>query len=304
MRAFKAAIIAVQMMLITAAAGSNASAQTTPAPPPALRVIGFLSDFDVKDDAVGLCKAVMEGVAPGVKVIDITHQITPYDIAQGARVLAGAAPYFPDTAIFVVVVDPGVGSTRKAIIAKARSGRLFVLPDNGLLTLFKGKDDIVEARQITNPAWMIGSKMSSTFHGRDIFSPVAAHLARGEDWTTAGPALDVTRLATLDIKNAALTATGLEAEVIGTDGPYGNLVLNLPAETFARLGYVKGDKVPFTLDGKAYVMPFVNTFSDVPEGQNLLYIDSRGRLSIGINMGNFSDTYRVGAGAKLVIAKK
>src|SRR5271157_1118524 len=107
---------------------------------PPLRTIGFMTDFDVKDDAVGICKAVMEGVAPGVTVIDITQQVTPFDIEQGARFLAGSAPYFAKDAVFVVVIDPGVGSTRKAIIAQSRVGQFFVLPDNGLLTLIQERD--------------------------------------------------------------------------------------------------------------------------------------------------------------------
>jgi S-adenosylmethionine hydrolase len=269
-----------------------------------LKVIGFMTDFDVKDDAVGICKAVMEGVAPGVRIIDITHQSEPYNIAMGARFLAGSAPYFPKDAVFVVVIDPGVGSTRKAIIARSRVGQFFVLPDNGLLTLVQDRDGIVEAHEITNPKWMIGSGISSTFHGRDIFSPAAAHLARGDDWTQAGPSLDVSKLVRLDIKDAVIDATGLHGEVIGTDGPFGNLVLNVPAETFARLGYKLGDKVPIVLDGKSYKFPLVKTFSDVPVGKELLYIDSRGRLSIGINQRNFAETYKVGEGAHLTIPRK
>jgi S-adenosylmethionine hydrolase len=269
-----------------------------------LKVIGFMTDFDVKDDAVGICKAVMEGVAPGVRIIDITHQSEPYNIAMGARFLAGSAPYFPGDAIFVVVIDPGVGSTRKAIIARSRAGQFFVLPDNGLLTLVQDRDGIVEAREITNPKWMIGSGISSTFHGRDIFSPAAAHLARGDDWTQAGPALDVSKLVRLDIKEATLDDAGLHGEVIGTDGPYGNLVLNVPQETFTRLGYKLGDKVPIVLDGKSYAFPLVKTFSDVSVGKELFYIDSRGRLSIGINQRNFAETYKVGEGAQLTIPKK
>jgi S-adenosylmethionine hydrolase len=223
---------------------------------------------------------------------------------MGARFLAGSAPYFPKDAVFVVVIDPGVGSTRKAIIAKSRVGQFFVLPDNGLLTLVQDRDGIVEAHEITNREWMIGSGISSTFHGRDIFSPAAAHLARGDDWTTAGPALDVTKLLRLNLKNATVDAEGLHGEVIGTDGPYGNLVLNVPAETFAQLGYKLGDQVPITLDGKHYSFPFVKTFSDVPVGKELFYIDSRGRLSIGINQRNFSETYKVGEGAQLSIPNK
>ncbi|MFZ1083408.1 MAG: S-adenosyl-l-methionine hydroxide adenosyltransferase family protein [Terracidiphilus sp.] len=272
-------------------------------PAPA-RVIGFMTDFDVKDDAVGICKAVMDGIAPGVRILDITHQSEPYNIAMGARLLAGSAPYFPKDAVFVVVIDPGVGSTRKAIIAKSGVGQFFVLPDNGLLTLIQQRDGITEAHEITNPTWMIGSGISSTFHGRDIFSPAGAHLARGEDFRQAGPAIEVAKLVRLDLKNASVDATGLHGQVIGTDGPFGNLVLNVPAETFAQLGYKLGDQVPVTLAAKSYVIPFVKTFSDVPVGKELFYIDSRGRLSLGIDQGNFSAVYKVGEGAELTIPRK
>lgn len=273
-------------------------------PQPPLKVIGFMTDFDVKDDAVGICKAVMDGIAPGVRIIDITHQSEPYNIAMGARFLAGSTPYFPKDSVFVVVIDPGVGSPRKAIIAKSRVGQYFVLPDNGLLTLVQDRDGIVEAHQITNPAWMLGPGISSTFHGRDIFSPSAAHLARGDDWTGAGPALDVSKLVRLDIKMATINQNGLHGEVIGTDGPYGNLILNVPAETFAKLGYKLGDHVPLTLGGKSYVIPLVRTFSDVSVGKELFFIDSRGRLSLAINQGNFAETYKVGEGVELTIPKK
>jgi S-adenosylmethionine hydrolase len=269
-----------------------------------LRVIGFMTDFDVKDDAIGICKAVMDDIAPGVRVIDITHQVTPFDIAEGARFLAGSAPYFPRDAVFVGVVDPGVGSARKAIIAKSKAGQFFVVPDNGLLTLIQDRDGIEAAHEITNPSWMIGSKLSSTFHGRDIFSPAGAHLARGDDWTQAGPALDVSQLVRLDLHTATVDAQGLHGEVIGTDGPYGNLVLNVPQEVFAQLGYQLGDAVPVTLNGKAYRIPFHKTFSDVPVGQPLFYIDSRGRLSLAVNQGNFSDTYRIVPPEQLFIPRK
>lgn len=286
---------------VVAAAMAWTAAAQQPAP---TRVIGFMTDFDVKDDAVGICKAVMEGVAPGVRVIDITHQSEPYNIAMGARFLAGSAPYYPKDAVFVVVIDPGVGSTRKAIIAKSKVGQFFVLPDNGLLTLIQDRDGIVEAHEITNRAWMIGSGISSTFHGRDIFSPAGAHVARGDDFTQAGPAVDVRKLVRLDLKSATIDDKGLHGQVIGTDGPFGNLALNVPGETFAQLGYKLGDSVPIELAGKHIAFPFVKTFSDVPVGKELFFIDSRGRLSLGINQRNFSQTYKVGEGAELTIPKK
>jgi hypothetical protein len=295
-------IFILAALAAAALAGTAAAAQ--PAAPAPTKVIGFMTDFDVKDDAVGICKAVMEGIAPGVRIIDITHQSEPYNSAMSARLLAGSAPYFPKDAVFVVVIDPGVGSTRKAIIAKSRVGQYFVLPDNGLLTLIQDRDRIAEAREIVNPAWMIGSGISSTFHGRDIFSPAAAHLARGDDIADAGPSIDVTKLVRLDLKNAAVDENGLHGQVIGTDGPFGNLLLNVAAESFAQLGYKLGDLVPVTLAGKSYTFPFVKTFSDVPVGKELFFIDSRGRLSLGIDQGNFSATYKVGEGAELTIPRK
>ncbi|AXC10937.1 hypothetical protein ACPOL_1591 [Acidisarcina polymorpha] len=287
-----------------APAGSAATTAPPTSASPPLRTIGFMTDFDVKDDAVGICKAVMEGVAPGVKINDITHQVTPFDIEEGARFLAGSAPYFAKNAVFVVVVDPGVGSNRKAIIAESGVGQFFVLPDNGLLTLLTDRDGILAAREITNPKWMIGAGISSTFHGRDIFSPAGAHLARGDNWTEAGPAIDVTKLVRLQVHSAVIDANGLHGKVLGLDGPFGNLVLNIPADTFAKMGYAIGETVPVALDGKEYRFPFVKTFSDVQVGAPLFYIDSRGRLSLGVNQRNFSETYKVMPGAELLIPAK
>jgi hypothetical protein len=275
-------------------------AQTAPTP----RVIGFMTDFDVKDDAVGICKAVMFGIAPHATIIDITHQVTPFDIAEAGRFLAGSAPYFPHDAVFVAVIDPTVGSTRKAIIAKSKVGQYFVLPDNGMITQLADRDGLVGAREITNPAWMIGAKLSSTFHGRDIFSPAGAHLARGDDWTDAGPALDLAKLVRLKKTTATIDASGLHGQVIGTDGPFGNLVLNVPAETFAKLGYKVGDHVQLSIAGAEYTLPFVKTFSDVPVGEGLLYIDSRGRLSVGIDQGNFAKVHHVTPPVALEIPAK
>jgi S-adenosylmethionine hydrolase len=290
-------LFAIALLLVSTSA---LFAQRAPAP----RVIGFMTDFDVKDDAVGICKAVMLGIAPRATIVDITHQVTPFDIAQAGRFLAGSAPYFPHDAVFVAVIDPTVGSTRKAIIAKSKVGQYFVLPDNGMITQLAERDGLVGAREITNPAWMIGAKLSSTFHGRDIFSPAGAHLARGDDWTEAGPALDVANLVRLKNTTAAIDATGLHGQVIGTDGPFGNLVLNVPAESFAKLGYRLGDRVHVTIAGTDYTLPFVKTFSDVPVGDGLLYIDSRGRLSVGIDQGNFAEVHHVTPPAPLEIPAK
>jgi S-adenosylmethionine hydrolase len=299
----RTAISSLLLTSISMLAGCDHAGGSTSAPAP-LKTIGFITDFDTRDDAVGICKAVMEGIAPGVKIIDISHQVTPFDVAEGARFLAGSVPYFAKDSIFVAVVDPGVGTSRKAMIAKSKVGQFFVLPDNGLLTLVQKRDGIESAREITNPDWMIGTKLSSTFHGRDIFSPAAGHLSRGDDWTNAGPVLDVAKLVQLDLHDATIDGQALHGSVIGTDGPYGNLVLNVPADTFSKLGYRIGDTVPVTLNARQYKFPFAKTFGEVPVGKPLFFIDSRGRLSLGVNQGNFAQIYKIAPPAELTIPGK
>jgi S-adenosylmethionine hydrolase len=255
--------------------------------------IVFMTDFGVLDDSVAICRGVMYSVMPDVRIVDLTHQVTPYSILDGARFLHGATPYYPAGTVFVVVIDPGVGSPRKAIVAKSKRGQYFVLPDNGLLTLVEQRDGIETARAITNPAWMIGSKLSSTFHGRDIFSPVGAHMARGDDWTSVGPEVPVGALVRLDLKAAKVDGRGLSAEIIATDGPFGNLVTNVDADEFLKLGYQRGQEVPVKLGEKEMKIKLVRTFSDLPMGEPLLYIDSRGHLGLAVNQGSFAAAYGI-----------
>ena len=255
--------------------------------------IVFMTDFGVVDDSVAICRGVMYGIMPDVRIVDLTHQVTPFSIFDGARFLYGATPYYPAGTIFVVVVDPGVGSTRRAIVAHSKRGQYFVLPDNGVLTFVEQRDGIDEAREITNPEWMIGSKLSSTFHGRDIFSPVGAHLARGDDWKTVGPELPVKDLVRLDVKIAQIDDHGLNATIIATDGPFGNLVTNADGNDFLKLGYSRGQDVPVKIGDRELKIKFVKTFSDVPLNQPLLYIDSRGHLGLAVNQNNFAATYGI-----------
>jgi hypothetical protein len=265
--------------------------------------IVFMTDFGVVDDSVALCRGVMYSIMPDVRIVDLTHDVTPFSILDGARFLYGATPYFPAGTVFVVVIDPTVGSTRKAIVARSKRGQYFVLPDNGLLTLVEQRDGIEAVHEITNPDWMIGGKMSSTFHGRDIFSPAGAHVARGDDWTKAGPEVPVKDLVRLELKAATLDQRGLRATVIATDGPFGNLVTNVDAEDFLKLGYQRGQEVPLTVGGKEMRIKFVKTFSDVPVGQPLLYIDSRGHFAMAVNQGSFAAVYGVKPPAALFVPR-
>lgn len=274
-------------------------AQPASAQPP---TVVFMTDFGVIDDSVALCKGVMYGITPNLRIVDLTHQVTPYSIQDGALYLFGASPYFAAGTVFVVVIDPGVGSSRKAVVVKTKRGQFFVLPDNGLMTMVEDRDGIETMREITNPDWMVGAKISSTFHGRDIFSPVGAHIARGDDWSQVGP--EVHQLVRLDLKPAAVDDKGLTGEVIALDGPFGNLVTNIAAEDFLKLGYRRGDKLQLTIAGRELEMPFVNTFSDVPLKQPLLFIDSRGRASFAVNQGNFAAVYKIDPPQKIFIPRK
>lgn len=265
--------------------------------------IVFMTDFGVLDDSVAICRGVMYNIAPDVRIVDLTHEVTPFSIFDGARFLDGAAPYFPPGTVFVVVVDPTVGSTRKAIVARSKRGQYFVLPDNGLLTLIEQRDGIEAVREIKNTDWMIGTKLSSTFHGRDIFSPVGAHLARGDDWSTVGPEMPVRDLVRLDLKLAKLDEHGMNAAIVATDGPFGNLLTNIEEEDFLKLGYQHGQEVPVRIGGKEMKLKFVRTFSDVPLGQPLLYVDSRGQVGLAVNQNSFAATYGIKPPAALFIPR-
>lgn len=296
-RAVMLAVVFFLLVATSAPLGATESAQKYPP------TIVFMTDFGVVDDAVAICRGVMYSVMPDVRIVDLTHQVTPFSILDGARFLYGATPYFPAGTVFVVVVDPGVGSTRKAIVARSKRGQYFVLPDNGLLTLVEQRDGMESIREITNPEWMIGSKLSSTFHGRDIFSPVGAHMARGDDWTKVGPEIAVKELVRLKLTAAKLDERGLNATVIATDGPFGNLVTNVDADDFLKLGYSRGQEVPVTVGGKEVKMKFVKTFSDVPVNDPLLYIDSRGHLGLAVNQDSFVEKYGVKPPAELFIPR-
>ena len=169
---------------------ASTAAQTAPATRP---TIVFMTDFGTANDAVAICRAVIFGIAPEARLTDITHQVTPFSIEEASRFLKGVTPYYPAGTVFLVVVDPGVGTSRKAVIVKSKKGQYFVLPDNGLVTPVLERDGLDSAREITNQSWMIQAPLSSTFHGRDIFSPAAAHLAAGWDFNSRRPGGSATR---------------------------------------------------------------------------------------------------------------
>ena len=282
-------ISGVAAFLVIAAAAIPTHSQDSKYPP----TIVFMTDFGTVDDAVPICKGVMYSVMPTVRVVDLSHQVNRFSILDGARFLEGASPYYPTGTVFVTVIDPGVGSKRKAIVVKSKRGQYFVLPDNGLITMVADRDGLEGAREITNTSWMYGKALSSTFHGRDIFSPAGAHLARGDDWMQVGPDLDLKSLVRLNLAPVTIDEQGLHGEVISTDGPFGNLITNVGVEEFMKLGYQRGQTVPMTLGDMRIQLPFVRTFSDVPLNKPLIYIDSRGYFALAVNQASFANVYGI-----------
>jgi len=291
--------LAILVLIVSVLAGESVTPEVAAQNYPP--TIVFMTDFGTVDDSVPICKGVMYSIMPTVRIVDLSHQVTPFSILDGARFLEGATPYYPAGTVFVSVIDPGVGSTRKAVIIESKRGQYFVLPDNGLITLIADRDGLESAHEITNPDWMMGKALSSTFHGRDIFSPAAAHIARGDEWTQAGPALDLKNLVRLDIQTARVDKHGLHGEVIATDGPFGNLVTNVNAEDFLKLGYQRGQTVPMIIGNKRIDLPFAKTFSDVPLKKPLIYIDSRGHFALAVNQGSFSDVYGIKVPVKFAV---
>jgi len=275
-----------------------ASAQAS-SPRPA---IVFMTDFGTANDAVAICRAVIYGIAPDVRITDITHQVTPFSIEEASRFLYGVTPYYPEGTVFLVVVDPGVGTSRKAIAVKSKKGQYFILPDNGVITAVLDRDGLESAREITNQHWMIHAPLSSTFHGRDIFSPAAAHLAAGWEFDLVGP--PVQQLVRLTPKTSVTSAKGIDGDVIGLDDPYGSLITDIPGEDFKQLGYNLGDTVFAQINHRVIALPYARTYMDVPVGETLLYIDSRGRVGMAVNQGNYARKFNITPPEKIFIPRK
>ena len=248
------------------------------------RFITFLTDFGLQDDFVGVCHGVMKGIAPEAEVIDITHGIPPQGVLQGALTLANALPFMP-AGVHLAVVDPGVGGSRRALALRDNTGRFHVGPDNGLLIPAAEKfGGIAEAHELTNPDYALES-VSRTFHGRDLFSPAAAHLARGVELAELGPPIAADALARLDLPEAEVGASRIRCTVLAIDR-FGNVQLNLERSHTDDAGILPGTRIELQVGPERYYAVAARTFADARPGDLILYEDSYRNLSIAINGGN------------------
>jgi S-adenosyl-L-methionine hydrolase (adenosine-forming) len=249
----------------------------------AVHCLTFLTDYGLEDPFVAVCHGVAVQIAPDIRIIDITHLIPPGDIRRGAAVLAQAVPYLP-AAVHVAVVDPGVGTQRRAIAVEA-GGSVFVGPDNGLMTwAIAAAGGARRAVSLTNHAlWR--DPPSATFHGRDIFMPAAAWLATGVPLDRAGEPLAVADLVPLPAPAFQVTGRAARGEVITVDR-FGNAQLSLPGDDAALAGLVPGSSVTLAWDGREITVPFATTFGDVAPGELVCYRDSSDLVAIAVAGGN------------------
>jgi S-adenosylmethionine hydrolase len=252
-------------------------------------VITFLSDYGLGNEFVGVCHAVIARRCPPARVIDLTHSIPRHDVHTGAIVLRATLPYLPD-AIILAVVDPGVGTTgargRRAVALRTvDQNRLFVGPDNGLLMpVCERLGGVAEAVEVEYSHERL-EPVSATFHGRDIFAPVAAALADGAELGSLGEPMAVEDLRRLNIPVAVMTPEGLELHVLHSD-TFGNLILDGQIDELAQLGIEIGHEVMVRHGGQAHHATVARTFADVHPGGLLLYQDGLGMLALAVNRGS------------------
>jgi S-adenosyl-L-methionine hydrolase (adenosine-forming) len=260
--------------------------------------ITFLTDFGLQDDFVGTCHGVIKRIAPEAQIIDITHGIPPQAVLQGALVLANTLPYMPP-GVHLAVVDPGVGGHRRPLALRDADGRYFVGPDNGLLLPAADRAGIAAAHELANPAYALET-VSRTFHGRDLFSPAAAHLARGVEIGELGPPIDPDALVRLELPEPSFQDGHVHATMLYVDS-FGNIALNVTRDDLEGAGVVPGSRVELDLSGEQYYAVAARTFADARAGDVILYEDSYRNMSIAISNGNAAAMLHAVIGRPLVI---
>lgn len=260
-------------------------------------VITLLTDFGLSDPYAGVMKGVILSVLPSAKIVDMSHQIAPQDIAGAAYVLYSAYRYFPQNTVYVVVVDPGVGGDRRIVAVKTGS-RIFVAPDNGVLTPVVDAEAGAHAVSVENPDYFC-HPVSRTFHGRDIFSPVAAHLAAGKPPARFGPSLSVNDLVRLDVSAPAMDADGCLAGTVIAVDRFGNLITNIGInDIYAAFGGDAEHRVKVRIDD-GEIAGICETYQSVPQNRPLAIIGSGDMLEISINGGNAAGYFLKGRGDKI-----
>jgi S-adenosyl-L-methionine hydrolase (adenosine-forming) len=264
-----------------------------------MRPICFISDYGLSGELVGICKGVMMGVAPGVSIIDVTHSIPEFDVVRGAEMLQHATRYMPDDAVYLAVIDPEDKPVRRELAAETGSGAYLVGPDNGLLLpAAEALGGVRRAVSLTNQEYHL-HPVSNSFHGRDVFSPVAAHLAMGAGLDGMGEDVAPASLSPIDFPEARKDGDGLAAEIIDIDS-FGNARLSATPQDLD-LGY--GAHVEISVRDEIMDATYVQTFGASENGDLVLLTDSHWRLSLAVNRGNASRALLLAPGDEVRIRR-
>ncbi|MDO4698540.1 MAG: S-adenosyl-l-methionine hydroxide adenosyltransferase family protein [Pasteurellaceae bacterium] len=272
------------------------------------------TDFSLKDGAVSAMQGVAFGVDPDLKMFNLTHEIPPYNIWEAAYRLYQTATYWPKGTVFVSVVDPGVGTDRKSVVLKTKTGHYFVTPDNGTLTLVAEHFGIESVRQIDEQTNRLeGSEKSYTFHGRDVYAFTGARLASGViSFEQVGPELEP-KVEQISYQQPSLEEGVLKGNIPVLDIQYGNIWTNIGESLLAESGIQKEGRVCVEISEKTEkeskvrytgAMPYKSSFGDVDEGRPLLYLNSLLNVSFALNMDSFADKYKIKSGAEWSVAIK
>jgi S-adenosylmethionine hydrolase len=263
------------------------------------RYLSFLTDYGLDDGFVAACHGVAARIAPHAAIIDVTHLVPPGDVRRGAAVLAQTVPYLPP-AVHVAVVDPGVGTARRGV-AVAAGDSVFIGPDNGLLSwAVTASGGAARAFSLTNRELWLAS-VTATFHGRDIFMPVAAHLADGTELTATGAEIDVADLVTLPAPERLIRDSVAEGEVLTADR-FGNVQLSITASDAAQIGLTPGTTAHIRSGRHRLAIPYREMFGAVAPGELVAYADSAGLVAIAVNGGNAAQRLGLPPGARVSIA--
>ena len=263
----------------------------------------FMTDFGLVDGVVSAMYGVAYSVMPELKIHDLTHDITPYDIWEASYRLIQTINYWPEGTVFVSVVDPGVGSDRKSVVVKTSSGRYIVTPDNGTLTHVLRAEGVAAVREIDEHINRLPrSGESYTFHGRDVYAFTGARLAAGIiDFEGVGPELSVESLVSLPIVEPYLEGSAVCGTIDVLDVRFGSLWTNIPREMFLKTGIRYGDRVSITIENDTRcvyrnIILFGKSFADVYVGEALVYVNSLDCVAVAINQGSFARAYNIGTG--------
>ena len=263
----------------------------------------FQSDFGHVDGAVSAMYGVAYGVDPGLLISDLTHEITPYDIWEASYRLIQTVSYWPEGTVFVSVVDPGVGSARRSVVARTETGQYIITPDNGTLTHLKRMLGIAQVRVIDESTnRLAGSGKSYTFHGRDIYAYTGARLASGViSFEEVGPAVDPAGIKELPVVEATADSDSVYGTIDVLDVRFGSLWTNIPRTLFEQLGVTYGGRVEISIKNDTRtvyknILVYARSFADVFVGEPLVYVNSLDCMAVAINQGSFARAYNIGTG--------